>query len=180
MERTIKILIAIAILLVIGYLSYHQITKWHQKELDRAISQERKESEKKTGVLEDKINQLEDELTLYKITLAPQEKLIEIFGDEPALITPEKNYIDCQDLERQVFSFFAYLDKQDYVLLRQLENGTHGLFIETIQQLSEKLPVIVDENRDIISLTRNMAHFYRVLGKKRIGLIKDILKHENQ
>jgi hypothetical protein len=179
MERGIKILIAIAILGVIGVFSYHQIVKWHQKEVDNALRQERKASEKKTGLLEDKINQLEDELTLYKITLAPQEKLTEIFGDEPVQVTPEKNYIDCQDLKRQVLSFFAYLDKQDYVMLRQLESGTYGLFHETIQLLSEKLPVVVDENRDIISLTRNMAHFYRVLGKNRVALVKDILKNEN-
>lgn len=179
MKRPVNILITAAILGVIGYFSYHQIINWHQKELDTAIVQERQESEKKVDVLENKINQLEDELTLYKITLAPQEKLTEIFGDEPVLVTPEKNYIDCQDLERQVLSFFAYLDKQDYVILRQLESGTYGLFYETIQQLSEKLPVVVDENRDIISLTRNMAHFYRVLGKMRVGLIKDILKNEN-
>ncbi|UCD89971.1 MAG: hypothetical protein JSW04_00570 [Desulfobacterales bacterium] len=179
MKSAIKILTVTAVIGCIGYFSYHQIMKWHQEKLDIAISQQRNESEKKTGELEDKINQLEDELTLYKITLAPQEKLTEIFGDEPALVTPEKEYIDCQDLERQVFSFFAYLDKQNYIILRQLGNGTTGLFNQMIQQLSEKLPIVVGENRDIISLTRNMAHFYRVLGKKRIELIKDILKNEN-
>ncbi|MBW1695106.1 MAG: hypothetical protein JRJ41_13420 [Deltaproteobacteria bacterium] len=179
MKRIIKILIATAVLGFIGYFSYHQIVKWHQKELDTAINQEQKESEEKTGALENKINRLEEELTLYKVTLAPQEKLTEIFGDEAASISPEQEHINCQDVEQHVFAFFAYLDKQDYVILRQLKNGTHGFFNQTIQQLSEKLPIVVSENRDIISLTRNMAHFYRVLGKKRVALIKDFLKNEN-
>lgn len=179
MERVIKILIATAVLGFIGYFSYHQIIKWHQKELDTAVNQEQKESEKKTGALEEKINQLEEELTLYKVTLAPQEKLTKIFGDEAASISPEQEHVNCQDVEQHTFAFFAYLDKQDYVILRQLENGTHGFFNQTIQQLSEKLPIVVSENRDIISLTRNMAHFYRVLGKKRVVFIKDILKNEN-
>jgi len=174
-----QILIATAVLGFIGYFSYHQIVKWHQKELDTAINQEQKESEEKTGALENKINRLEEELTLYKVTLAPQEKLTEIFGDEAASISPEQEHINCQDVEQHVFAFFAYLDKQDYVILRQLKNGTHGFFNQTIQQLSEKLPIVVSENRDIISLTRNMAHFYRVLGKKRVALIKDFLKNEN-
>ena len=66
MDRGIKIFIAIVILGLVGYFSYHQIIKWHQKELDMAISQERTESEKKTETLEAKINRLEEELTFIQ------------------------------------------------------------------------------------------------------------------
>ena len=179
MQKVIKILIAAVIVGFIGYVSYNQIINWHEKKLDTAISQERKKSEKKAGVLVERINKLEEELTLYKVTLAPQEKLMEIFGEEATSISPERENIGCEDLEQQVLSFFVYLDRQDYIILKNSEHGTHALFKHIVKKLSENLPIVTDETRDIISLTHNMAHFYRVLGKNQIGFIREILKNEN-
>jgi hypothetical protein len=48
-----------------------------------------------------------------------------------------------------------------------------------VKKLSKTLPIVTGETKDIVSLTRNMAHFYRVLGNKRIKLVKEILKNEN-
>ena len=86
---------------------------------------------------------------------------------------------DCEDLERQILAFFTYLDRKDYIILQKSEHGTYNLFNQIVKKLSETLPIVTGETRDIVSLTRNIAHFYRVLGNKRIELIKEIFKNEN-
>jgi hypothetical protein len=179
MNKFIKILIITMILGFIGYFAYNQIINWHKKELVTAISQERKEFGEKTWELEKGISKLEEELALYKETLIPEEKLTEVFGEEATLMSPELENTDCEVLERQILAFFTYLDQKDYIILQKSEHGTYNTFKQMVKQLSETLPIVTGETRDIISLTRNMAHFYRALGNKRIELIKEIFKHDN-
>jgi hypothetical protein len=163
----------------IGYFAYNQIINWHKKDLVTAISQERKEFGEKTWELEKGISKLEEELALYKEKLIPEEKLTEVFGKEATLIPPEPENIECEDLEQQILAFFTYLDRKDYIILQKSEHGTYNLFKQMVKQLSETLPIVTAETRDIVSLTRNIAHFYRVLGNKRIELINEIFKNEN-
>jgi hypothetical protein len=179
MKKIIKILIITMIIGFIGYFAYNQIINWHKKELVTAISQERKEFGEKTWELEKGISKLEEELALYKEKLIPEEKLTEVFGKEATLIPPEPENIECEDLEQQILAFFTYLDRKDYIILQKSEHGTYNLFKQMVKQLSETLPIVTGETRDIVSLTRNIAHFYRVLGNKRIELIKEIFKNEN-
>jgi hypothetical protein len=179
MEKFIKISIITVIVGFIGYFTYKQIINWHKKELVTAISQEQKEFEEKNWKLEEGINKLEEELALHKEKLIPKEKLTEVFGEEATLMYPEGENTDCEDLKRQILSFFIYLDRKDYIILQKLEHGTYDLFKQMVKKLSETLPIATGETRDIVSLTHNMAHFYRVLGNKRIKLIKEILKNEN-
>jgi len=178
MEKFIKILIITMILGFIGYFAYNRIGDWHKKELVTAISQERDKFEEKTWNLEEEIGKLEEELALKK-TLIPKEKLTEVFGEEATLISPGIENVDCEDLERQIIAFFSYLDERDYIILQNLEHGTYDLFKQVVKRLSENLPIVTGETTDIIRLTHNMAHFYRILGKKRIKLIKKILNNEN-
>ena len=56
----------------------------------------------------------------------------------------------------------------------------YELFQLTVAQLSANPPMVSGEMKDLSSLIRNMAHFYRTLGKKRIGLFKDIVKNESE
>lgn len=163
----------------IGYLAYNRIINWHKNELVTSVSQERDKFREKTLELEKEIKRLEEELALKKETLIPEEKLKEVFGDETTLIFPGRESIDCENLERQIIAFFSYLDKRDYIVLQNLSHGTYDLFKKVLMQLSVNLPTITNETTDIIHLTHNMAHFYRVLGKKQINLIKKILNNEN-
>ena len=163
----------------IGYLAYDRIINWHKNELDTAVSQEQDKYEEKTRELKKEIKNLEEELALKKEKLIPEEKLKEVFGEETTSIFPGNESIDCENLERQIIAFFSYLDKRDYIVLQNLSHGTYGLFKKVLKQLSVNLPTNTNETTDIIHLTHNMAHFYRVLGKKQINFIKKILNNEN-
>ena len=174
MERAMKILIIVVVLGIIGYVTYDQIGKWHKRKLDAALKQEQENTEK----LEEKITELQEELAQQRDELIPKEKLVEIFGEETEVISPEKKEISCEELERQIMAFFTYLDKKEYIKSYKLDEGTYELFMQMVNQLSKKPPIVTGEMKDLANLIRNMAHFYRVVGKKRIELNKMIIRNE--
>ena len=178
MERAIKILIIVVVLGIIGYVTYDQIGKWNKKRLDTALNQEQEEWQKKTENLEGKIAELQEELAQQRDELIPKEKLVEVFGEETEVISPEKKEISCEELERQIMAFFTYLDKKEYIKSYKLDEGTYELFMQMVNQLSKKPPIVTGEMKDLPNLIRNMAHFYRVVGKKRIELNKMIMRNE--
>jgi len=180
MERLIKILIVIIVLGITGYVAYDQIGKWHKKTLDTALEFERGEWQERTGKLEENIVRLQEELALQRDTLIPKEKLLEVFGEGSSGISPEREEISCEELEDQITAFFTYLDKKEYRESYELKEGTYVLFQQVARQLSNNLPMVTGEMKDLSSLIRNMAHFYRILGKKRIELIKEILRNESE
>ena len=181
MDKIIKILIVIIVLGLTGYVAYDQIGKWNKRRLDASLKKERKEWQDKTGKLEEKITSLQEELAQQRDALVPQEKLVEIFGEGTSVISPEEQReISCEELERQIMAFFTYLDKKEYRESYELKEGTYELFQHVARQLSNNLPMVTGEMKNLSSLMRNVAHFYRVLGRKRIGLIKEIMRNESE
>jgi len=180
MQKVKKILIIIVVLGIVGYVVYHQIDTQQQKRLDTALERERNEWWDNIGKLEEKVAELEQELAQERGALVPQEKLSEVFGQAPTVVTPEIEAIDCDELQRQMTAFFTYLDKQDYILSHGLEGGTWNLFQQVVKQLAETPPLVTGEMKDFSSLIRNVAHFYRILGRERVELITEVMQHESE
>ncbi len=164
------------ILAIIGYFAYN----WHKGGLESARKQEREKCQEMTGNLEYKIAGLQEELTLLKGARVPGEKLIEVFGEDSTEVFPAEEQISLEKIERQIAAFFSYLNKQEYVTAYKLEGGTYLEFQQAVQKLSSNSPIVTGEVESLYRLLRNLAHFYRVLGKKRVSLVKGILKNESE
>jgi uncharacterized protein YneF (UPF0154 family) len=177
MKKIVKVFIIPLALGFIGYFGYHQIMEWHKKELATAVRQEQNAFEDKSWTLKEEIQKLEEELALEKKARVPEEKLTEIFGKDVAGF-PLREDADCEDLEQQIKAFFIYLDTQEYPMVQKSAHGSYDMFRKMVRQLSENPPAVTGETMDLISLTRNMAHFCKVLGKQRIQLVKDVLRNE--
>jgi len=162
----------------IGYFGYHQIMEWHQKELATSVRQEQNAFEEKSWTLKEEIQKLEEELAVQKKARVPEEKLTEVFGKDAAGF-PLREDTDCEDLEQQIKAFFIYLDAQEYPIVQESAHGSYDEFRQMVRQLSENPPKVTGETTDIVSLTRNMAHFYKILGKRRIQFGKDVLHNES-
>lgn len=180
MERLIKILIVIIVLGVLVYVTYDQIGKWHKGRLGAALELERKEWQTKTEELEGKISNLQEQLAQQRDALVPKEKLLEVFGEGAEVVSPEQKEISCEELKQSVTAFFSYLDKRKYIKPYELEEGTYNLFQQMVNQLSRKPPMVTGEMKDLPSLIRNMAHFYRVLGRKQIKFIRETVSNESE
>ena len=102
----------------------------------------------------------------------PEEKLKEVFGQEPSQspASQEQRTLTLEELEQQIKAFFAYLDQQDYVQTYQLKDGTYQQFRLVLKKLTENQPTVTEETASLYNLYRNMAYFFRVLGKKRVNL----------
>jgi len=161
MRRFIAVSIVILVLGAAGYLAYTLIINWHKTELETVKMQ------------------FQEELQVREGSPVPNERLAEAFGEISTDVLQKDKQISGEEITRRITAFFSYLDSQEYVSAYQLEGGAYQQFQLTIKELSSQLPLLAGETESLYTLYRNMAHFFRVLGIKRINLIKDILENES-
>ncbi len=179
MDKVIKVGIVAAIVGIAAYFGYSLFSSWHKESLETAKRHERVEWEKRTKELMEKVTGLEEELTSIKGESIPERKLKEVFGSESAVVK-EGQPLGFEEIEQQIKAFFSYLDEQDYVQAYELKGGTYQQFQLVLKKLSARLPSITEETASLYNLYRNMAHFFRVLGKKRVNLTRDVLQNESE
>ncbi len=170
-----------------------------EKELAAVLGDEKKIAEilgdetKLIEVLreEDKLARvLRDEKKLTEI-LRDENKLAEILAEEKKdevgndVIVKKKIPVakvlpGFADIERQIMAFFSYLDEQPYVQSYEFAGGSYLQYQIAIKNLSAKLPIITGEMQSLYTMVRNVAHFYRVMGKKRVFVTREILQNESE
>lgn len=84
----------------------------------------------------------------------------------------------CRESREKLQGLFAYLDRQDYVMSRQLKGGTSEHFKDLLDRLLRTPPFVLRETDSLVQVVQNRAHFFRVLGKKDTLLLRDILLKE--
>jgi len=178
MGKPAKIMTAVLILVGLGYFTYYRLAAWHREVLNEATQGEKESWVNKTSELEEEVTRLQKEIKRYTISL-PEEKLVEIFGEKPILDPEESGHLNCEELRQQILAFFSYLDKKKYVEPYNWKGGIHGWCQRSVSKFSQKRPIISGETRDIYGLTKNMAHLYRISGKKEIEFVKEILDKES-
>lgn len=86
---------------------------------------------------------------------------------------------DFEAVKRELIEICRELDTKDYIKAYNLKEGAYGKFTSVLDKLAYHPPVISGETKDLYTLLSNAAHFYRVVGKDDILLVKDILDHEH-
>jgi len=74
--------------------------------------------------------------------------------------------------------FYAHLDRQPYLKDFKLKESSKIHFSRLLQKLINTPPVVADETDDLFTLLKNTAHFFRILGKDNIVMLKGILDRE--
>ena len=125
---------------------------------------------------------LEEKNPSYQLALSnkadrkpSKEKVIKIFGTEE----PVSQNLSLKESERRINAFFSYLDRQQYVKSYKFFNRTKKQFQQIFNMLAKRPPIVTRETDSINDVLDNVFYFYRVLGKERITLIKDILENES-
>jgi hypothetical protein len=180
MDKVIKVSIVVAIVVIAAYFGYSLFSSWHRESLETAKRHERVEWEKRTKELMEKVTGLEEELTSVKGESIPERKLKEVFGSDSAVVKEEEVVLGFEEIDQQIKAFFTYLDEQEYVQAYQLKGGSYQQFQLALKKMSANPPSITDETASLYNLYRNMAHFFRVLGKKRVNLTRDVLQNEDE
>lgn len=75
-------------------------------------------------------------------------------------------------------AFYSHLDKEPYMQEFELNGNSKEHFSKLIQKLVNNPPVVTRETDNLFTLLKNTAHFFRILGKDNILLLKGILDRE--
>lgn len=188
MDKPAKIVVALVIIAVSGFFIFSKISGWHKSKLDKAVQTEQEAWQGKTDKLQQEVSELKQELTEVKGQSVPEEKLAEVFGQEKQAAVapvetspaPAEKLSDFEKTEQQIAAFFSYLDNQPYIKELDLAGGSYLQYQIAIEKLSANPPIIVGEMDSLYNMVRNVAHFYRVMGKKRVLLSRQILNHETE
>ncbi|MCB2214659.1 MAG: hypothetical protein KQH59_01200 [Desulfobulbaceae bacterium] len=84
----------------------------------------------------------------------------------------------CARLADPVENFFDTLDTRPYLHAFQLDERSSSYFPQLIQKLVDNPPVVTGETDDLFTILQNTAHFFRIIGKKNILVLKGILDRE--
>lgn len=95
----------------------------------------------------------------------------------PPAITADHD--PCKEATDRLLAFFAHLDQQEYVAKYALKESSEKHIVRISTKLYANPPVVNRETDDLFTILTNSAHFYRILGKNNLLLIKDILSHES-
>ncbi|MGC9324626.1 MAG: hypothetical protein ACP5G0_07745 [Desulfomonilia bacterium] len=109
---------------------------------------------------------------------AERPEAIDVQKPKKVTIDEIKREKSFEDLQKDIAALCSELDSRDYIKAYKLQEGVCRKFHGMIERLAYNPPVVSGETRDLYTLLSNTAHFYRVLGKDDIRLIKDILSHE--
>ena len=191
MDRSAKIIVAIVVIVVSAFFIYSKFAGWHASKLETTVKQEKKIWQDKTDQMRQEIATLKQELAVVKGQNLSQDKLAEVFGEaQPedkevaqqleGKLSEGKKQHSLAEVEGQIMSFFSYMDDQEYVQSYKFKEGTYSQYQIAIKKLSSKLPIITGEMSSLYNIVRNVAHFYRVMGKKRVLLIKQMLQNESE
>lgn len=83
-------------------------------------------------------------------------------------------------LIKELNSFYSNLDSQQYMKNFNLEEPSKKHFSKLIQKLIDNPPIVTRETDDLFTLLKNTAHFFRIIGKDNILILKGILDRENK
>lgn len=88
--------------------------------------------------------------------------------------------VSCDEKADSIESFFITLDTREYIRAFNLNAPSVEYFPRLIQKLVDNPPVVSGETDDLFTILQNTAHFFRIIGKKNIIVLKGILDRERQ
>jgi hypothetical protein len=81
-------------------------------------------------------------------------------------------------MEREMVEYFAYLDGRGYVRDLLSAADSYGKFKKVARKLAANPPTPGGESK--VVMAKNVTHFYRVLGKDDLFMIKEIMANEQK
>jgi hypothetical protein len=179
MDKTVKVLVLVFAIAGIGLFGSYWFNQWHSKTLQAHVEQEREKCLSRIAELEAEIRKLTEEAGTAYQAMPSSSDLADVFGGARPMTPVAPERVDCNQITRQVVAFFQYLDSKAYLIWPGMDMRAEELFGTISKQLASNPPINVGEMEDIYNLVRNVTHFYRVMGKDRIDLVKEILKSES-
>ncbi len=191
-------LIVLVSLIAIGLIWFLAFQKPEVEEVTAAVSKEYRSSPEIDSYLKDETYP-EEETSPEAVKpssppglTATPTKFLSPYAEPPAVELPglglvkapqetgigKKEPPDCKNLGKRLNGFFKQVDRKGYLEPFKLGESSQTYFLELVDELLKNPPVVARESDDLFTILRNMAHFFRVIGKDNILIIKTILERE--
>jgi hypothetical protein len=180
MNKTLTTIAIVVAVIVAGLVTYLLVNKWHQNQMALVRQQAQNECLEVIHKMDADEKSLQAQLDAERSKQAGSEEFPTVFGTPTPGSEADTQPVDCKKVESQMFSFFNYLDGRDYIAKRNIKGGSAGFFRQCASLLMASPPVNVAEMQNMFRLVKNVTHFYRVLGRKRLLLAKEILTAEER
>ena len=180
MNRTLMTVVIVFVLIIAGMLTYVMVNRWHQKEMELGRQQAQNECLEVIHKMEADMASLQAQLAAESNAGTDQEVLPGVFGT-PTPVPPSDNQpVDCAKVSTQITAFFNYLDSRPYLEARNPDGDSAAFIRGCVNRLMADPPVNTTELQNMFRLVKNVTHFYRVLGKDRLMLAREILTSEER
>lgn len=95
----------------------------------------------------------------------------------PQAETP-RAYPACQEVTDDLLLFFNQLDSQEYIKAYTAKEPIQKTLTNIIAKLLDNPPVNEKETADLLTVLKNAAHLFRILGIKDLSLLREIITNE--
>ena len=123
----------------------------------------------------DQSERLTDEELSLKNPVLKHKQLTPPRTEEQQEPTPQQQ---CDLLIKKLTVFFTHLDNEPYIKEFRLNQPSLQYFSALTTKLLANPPVVARESDDLYTILTNMAHFFRIIGRRNILLMKGILDRE--
>jgi hypothetical protein len=179
MRRRTGILFALVVILI-GATAALLFWRWDAivaRVSKKAVLAERSAWVKKTQELQNTINQMRrEEKVRGQLSV---ERLKQVFGPESPLlrgVSPQN--MRCQELEQSLRAYCRYLESSETRRAHELNQDVWTFFSGILNNLGQHPPAISGESYRPNVIIENSFYFSRLLGRKKINFIRDVLSSD--
>jgi len=112
--------------------------------------------------------------------LLPAERLSQVFGPTCPLVKgASPRSMKCEELEDALRTFCRYLDAGETFRSQKAHRDSWALFTSILESLERRPPVMSAESYRPSVIVENSFYFFRLLGKEKIDIVRDVIKFES-
>jgi len=112
--------------------------------------------------------------------LLPAERLSQVFGPTSPLVKgASPRSMKCEELEDALRAFCRYLDAGETFRSQKTHRDSWALFTSTLESLERRPPVMSAESYRPSVIVENSFYFFRLLGKEKINIVREVIKFES-
>jgi hypothetical protein len=178
-KRTPFFLIStLALLAIFAGLIVWQWDTLVEKIAGEKIEEERRGWMDRTRELEEIILQLQQGRQFKP--LLPAERLSQVFGPTCPLVKgASPRSMKCEELEDALRTFCRYLDAGETFRSQKTHRDSWALFTSILESLERRPPVMSAESYRPSVIVENSFYFFRLLGKEKIDIVREVIKFES-
>ena len=178
MKKTLYVLVVLIIVVAVILLFNEKIPMdTVDEKVSPELEKERFSLQQKNADLKKRISELEEGLASETVEV-PEEKIVEVFGEEGERAYEEKT--KDEEISLKVNNFFEYIDRKAYLPAAGMNMTASDYCTTLFSRLEKNRPVLVGETKDLYTLIKNITYFFRVLGNKDLKALKSILENESE